>query len=72
MKTLADLKHFAILRDVISKLATKQPADGRRAHGTRLTRRWVRDPKSGKLVCAWSLNEEGEEDGREPDFRLAA
>lgn len=72
MKTLADLKKFAIRRDALSKVVTKQPANPPRAHGTRLTRRWVRDPEAGKLVCVWSLDGEGEEDGREREFQLAA
>lgn len=72
MKTLADLKKRATQRDTISKFATKHAVHPPRAHGTRLTRRWVRDPQSGKLVCVWSLNEEGEEDGREREIQLAA
>ena len=67
MKKLPDLKKRTAFRGVGSNEATSDRTERRPprgAQGARLIRRFVRDPRSGRLVCVWSRGEDGDSEGR--------
>ena len=62
MKALAQVIRLATFREQNPKTVPQQPTKAVRAHGARLIRRWIRDPQSGRLICAWRSEDDG--DGR--------
>jgi len=72
MKTLAEVIRLATFRSRNPKAVNQQPTRIAHAHGARLTRRWIRDPQSGRLICVWRSDDEGDMDGRLRVSPLAA
>ena len=74
MKMLAEFRDFALrrARNPNKGISRQAPAASPVHDAPRLVRRWVRDPKSERLICVWSLDAENENDAGEGDLRLAA
>ena len=70
MNALALFFSVAKRRDIAFTLVLPQRAAGTRPARRRLLCRWRRDPRTGRLVCAWSG--EDAEDPRRVALRVAA
>lgn len=64
MKALARIIGLAAFREKNPKAVDRQPTKAARMHGARLARRWLRDPQSGRLVCVWRSDDDGDPGGR--------
>ena len=70
MNALALFLSIAARRDIALRLVFPAPAAKTRPARRRLLCRWRKDPRTGRLVCAW--NDEDAVDTRKGGLRLAA
>jgi len=54
----------------VVRFAPRREIKVKSATGARLTCRWVKDPRSGRLVCSWLSQDPDEKPG--PRLRMAA
>ena len=72
MNALALFLSIATRRDISFTLVLPEPAAKTRPARRRLLCRWRKDPRTGRLVCAWNDNDEDAVETPKGGLRLAA